>query len=160
MNLISFEKVYEENRKLDAIFVKKYDHPLLVKKNKLELLVEIGELANETRCFKYWSSKPCDRELVGLELADCFIMTLCFFNVLNVKLDEEFPTSDIEGDNIDCFFKIYEETVTFINTESCETLKKLFVSLILLGEKLGFSEHEIIEKCLTKIAIDMKRLSV
>ena len=29
----------------------------------LALLVEVGELANETRCFKYWSEKgPNDRQ--------------------------------------------------------------------------------------------------
>ena len=30
----------------------------LIERKLLALLVEVGELANETRCFKFWSSKP------------------------------------------------------------------------------------------------------
>jgi dimeric dUTPase (all-alpha-NTP-PPase superfamily) len=33
----------------------------------LALLVELGELANETRCFKFWSHKPASEKAVVLE---------------------------------------------------------------------------------------------
>ena len=39
----------------------------IVKRKMLALLVEIGELANETRCFKYWSNKPASEREVILE---------------------------------------------------------------------------------------------
>ena len=157
LNVIIFSDVYEKNKELDEIFIKKYDHVELVKKNKLELLVEIGELANETRCFKYWSKKEVNHDLVGFELADCFIMTLCFFNTLNISLEEDFPIVN-ESDTIDMFFDIYCLVSEFIKNNNREILKKAFVSLISLGHKLGFSDEEIISYCSNKIIKDMERL--
>lgn len=41
-------------------------------KRKLALQVELGELANEVRCFKYWSKKKLSDDAVILEeMADC-----------------------------------------------------------------------------------------
>ena len=86
------KEVYERNKILDQIFIDKFEKidKDMYKKNKLELLVEIGELANESKCFKYWSNKPMDMELVKMEYADCIIITLYFFNIMNISLDEEF----------------------------------------------------------------------
>ncbi len=39
----------------------------LFTRKTLALLVEIGELANETRCFKFWSVKPASEKQVVLE---------------------------------------------------------------------------------------------
>lgn len=39
----------------------------LFERKVLALLVEIGELANETRCFKFWSVKPSSERNVILE---------------------------------------------------------------------------------------------
>ncbi|MEE0700145.1 MAG: dUTPase [Bacilli bacterium] len=74
-----FSKVYEENKILDEIFHNLYDNfsKDTIEKNIVELLVEIGELANETRCFKYWSNKgSSEKDIVLDEYADCFLMTL------------------------------------------------------------------------------------
>ena len=76
-----YQKIYDENKKLDAMFIEKFNHKDLIRKNKLELLVEIGEFANETKCFKYWSKKNPQKDLMGEEYADCIIMTLCFFSL-------------------------------------------------------------------------------
>jgi dimeric dUTPase (all-alpha-NTP-PPase superfamily) len=43
----------------------------------LALLVEIGELANETRCFKFWSfKKASEKEVLLEELGDCVHFTI------------------------------------------------------------------------------------
>lgn len=88
-----FEIIYEENKILDEIFNKLYDNYSkdIIEKNIVELLVEIGELANETRCFKYWSNKkPSSKEVIIDEYADCFIMTLYFCNMVKVDMNEKF----------------------------------------------------------------------
>ena len=72
------EEVYEKNKYLDDLFCQIKD-PLFEEKNKIELIQEIGEMVNETRCFKYWSKKEINNNLVKAEYADCIIMTLCFF---------------------------------------------------------------------------------
>src|SRR5699024_5676501 len=55
----ALDKYIEENNDLanTDIFEAKY----------LALLVELGELANETRCFKFWSKKPGSDRTVILE---------------------------------------------------------------------------------------------
>ena len=55
-------------------------------KRVLALLVEIGELANETRCFKYWSLKgPSEKEVLLEELSD----TVHFIISLGIDLHDE-----------------------------------------------------------------------
>ncbi len=159
IDVFEFNDVYEMNKKLDDAFIQKYNHEEFVKKNKLELLVEIGELANETRCFKYWSNKEVNYDLVGFELADCFIMTLCFFNYLNIDLKEDFSFDVQFDDVVDQFFNIYGLALDFIKTDERETLKKLFISLLYLGNEIGFNEKEIINYCQKKINKDLERVN-
>ena len=153
-----FQEIYDENKKLDAIFIAKYDHDDLVRKNKLELLVEIGELANETKCFKYWTKKEPNKELVEEEYADCLIMTLCFFSLLHIELDEEYNYLFNELDTIDIFAKLYSLASDFYYSESRDTIKKIFVILVNLGYQLGFNDEKIINITLKKIITDKERL--
>ena len=155
--MIDLHKVYEENKRLDLIFIEKYNHKDFVKKNKLELLVEIGELANETRCFKYWSNKEVNNDLVKEDYADCIIMSLCFFNYLNISLDEINYIND-DKEIIDLFFDIYLLASNFSVNENTEIIKEILIKLINLGYKLGFTDEEIISSCLNKIKIDRERL--
>ncbi len=152
-----YSVIYDDNKKLDKVFIEKYYHDDFVKKNKLELLVEIGELANETRCFKYWSKKDIDHELVGYELADTIIMTLCFFNYLNIDL-KIVRIDKIDRNIIDLFFEVYELATKFSQTEDNETIIKLFVLLINIGYYLGFTDDEIVEFCHNKIKKDLERI--
>ena len=149
--------VYEENKQLDEIFIKKYNHDELVKKNKLELFVEIGELANETRCFKYWSKKEINYELVGYELADTIIMTLCFFNYLDIDINDIEIIKDNKN-NLDLFFEIYDLVNIFVKTEDKILIQKIFVLLINMGYNLGFTDNDIVNFCLNKINKDKERL--
>lgn len=46
--------IYKTTKYIDDLFVVRYPNDKeIIRKNRLELLVEIGELANETKCFKY-----------------------------------------------------------------------------------------------------------
>jgi dimeric dUTPase (all-alpha-NTP-PPase superfamily) len=60
-------------------------------KRVLALVVEIGELANETRCFKYWSLKgPSEKETLLEELSD----TVHFIVSLGIDLGDTAETMD------------------------------------------------------------------
>lgn len=70
MDLLQLFKLQKE---LDDRIAKEHDlqPKKLLKEKMLALLVEIGELANETRCFKYWSNKPAsEREVILEEYVD------------------------------------------------------------------------------------------
>ena len=114
------KEVYERNKILDQIFIDKFEKidKDMYKKNKLELLVEIGELANESKCFKYWSKKEVNRELMLLEFADCIIMTLCLFNYNNLELlDKEYKVLDDTNDQIAYLYQLSSEFYFSDNTE-------------------------------------------
>ena len=158
MNINGFNEIYEQNKKLDKLFIDKYYHKDFVKKNKLELLVEISELANETKCFKYWSNKSPDKKLIGYELADTIIMTLCFFNYLDIDMND-ISIYKVNMDNIDLFFEIYTLAVSFVDNENKNILIKLFILLINMGYNLGFNDEDIISYCHNKIIKDTERIS-
>ena len=53
------------------------------------LFVEVGELANATRCFKYWSVKPSEsRERLLDEYSDVFHFFLSIGNTLDFTVEE------------------------------------------------------------------------
>ena len=150
MKYIEFNDVFKANKELDEMFNTTFPDPEMIKKNKLELLVEIGELANETRYFKYWSNKPMDMELVKMEYADCIIITLYFFNIMNISLDEEFMDID-KYDNVDIFGRLYKLASDFYYNDDKELIKEIFVTIINLGYMIGFNNEIIINSCMTKI---------
>ncbi len=150
MNYIKFNDVFIANKELDQMFNNAFPDPEMYKKNKLELLVEIGELANETRYFKYWSTKPVDMDLVKGEYADCVIITLFFFNVMGISLDEEFPVVG-EYDKVDIFGRLYQLGSNFYYNDDKNIVKEFFVTVINLGYMIGFNDDDIINACMTKI---------
>lgn len=51
----------------------------LISKKVLALQVELAELANETRCFKFWSNKKASaKEIILEEYVDCLHFILTF----------------------------------------------------------------------------------
>ncbi len=150
MNYKVFNEVYKANKELDEMFNNTFPDPEMYKKNKLELLVEIGELANETRYFKYWSNKPIDLELVKGEYADCIIITLYFFNIMNISLDDDFKKIE-KYNKIDIFARLYKLASDFYYNDNEELIKEIFVTIINLGYLIGFDDDLIKEACITKI---------
>ena len=156
MNYMIFNDVFKTNKELDEMFNNSFPDDEMVKKNKIELLVEIGELANETRYFKYWSNKPINLDLVKGEYADCIIITLYFFNIMNISLDEEFKTIE-KYNKVDVFGRLYKLASDFYYNNDKELIKEIFVTIINLGYMIGFTNQDIINLSLNKIKKDKER---
>jgi dimeric dUTPase (all-alpha-NTP-PPase superfamily) len=154
-----FLKVYEENKILDEIFHNLYDNfnQDTIEKNIVELLVEIGELANETRCFKYWSNKgSSEKDVVLDEYADCFLMTLYFCNMTDIDLNESF--SEVTNDDVVAQFKELYVIVAKLDYSLNKDIIKLILSnLVNLGRLLGFNDEDITNGCIKKIERNKKR---
>lgn len=82
----------DKQRELDIFIAKEknlgnaYDKKFL-EDRKLALLVEVGEFANTTRCFKYWSNKgPEVKEVILDEAADCLHFILSLINLANIQV--------------------------------------------------------------------------
>lgn len=74
-NYYGFKKFLKMQKQLDEAIVKRHfgevDQKKFLSKRLLALNVEVGELANATRCFKYWSTKgPESKERILDEYAD------------------------------------------------------------------------------------------
>ena len=70
---IDFSLLYEKQKGLDENIASNHHVTYASTRNRriIALLVEIGEFANSTRCFKYWSNKPSEtKERVLDEYAD------------------------------------------------------------------------------------------
>lgn len=76
---MDLKKLYEMQEKLDKTILenevkrtgKEIDKDLLLKQTILALQVEVAELANETRCFKHWSTKgPNNKVSIPCKLCD------------------------------------------------------------------------------------------
>lgn len=147
-----FSKVYEENKILDEIFHNLYDNfsKDTIEKNIVELLVEIGELANETRCFKYWSNKgSSEKDIVLDEYADCFLMTLWFCNMVDIDLSESFP--EVTNNDVVAQFKELYVIVSGLDYNLNKDVIKLILSnLVNLGRLLGFTDEDITNGCIKK----------
>ena len=154
-------ELYERNKMLDNMFYSKYSSDKeLYEKNCLELIVELGELANESRCFKYWSIKKPNRELVLEEFADCLLMCLYFFNEYNINNVRQLSLNF--SDNILVIFnELIRMCTLLMNRDNVDEmlLLEIFYKLLHLGKLLDFSDNEIINMCYKKIEKNEERLN-
>ncbi len=116
----------------------------------LALCVEIGELANETRCFKYWSVRPSSAKEVLLEELEDSIHFL-----LSLGIDLEDTSVYIEGSADEqplslTFLDFYRAAVKLLDGFTNENYLVTFTYICNLADKLGFSESDLIEFYLRK----------
>lgn len=153
-----YRRIYENNKRLDEIFIEKYEKiENFYEYNCIEMLVELGEFINETKCFKFWSIKIPNKEKMLEEYADCITMILVFFNFFDLEIEEKY--SHIESKNIcdviNCLFLLS----TDLMKREENVVKKLFGNLLYLGECFDFSKEEIIDAIDKKHRIIEERLN-
>src|SRR3954447_25518100 len=109
---MQLEKLFRMQQALDQHIEKKHglQEEDLFSRKVLALLVELGELANETRCFKFWSIKPSSEKSIVLEeFVDGihFILSLgieCGYQDLEYTINIESPAVSVSEQ----FLLIYE----------------------------------------------------
>ena len=157
-----YNNIYNRNKKLDDIFMNKYFNieSKYYEKNCLELIVELGELANETKCFKYWTVKKPNKELVLEEFADSLMMILYMFNTYNIdKVD--FIDIDLSDDILEEFNYLIRMCTLLMSKDNIDEkfLKEIFTRLIHIGRLLDLSDIEIVDACNEKILKNEERLN-
>jgi dimeric dUTPase (all-alpha-NTP-PPase superfamily) len=125
---------------------------------QLALLVELGELANEVRSFKFWSIKErSPKDVILEEYVDGihFIGSLCLANNIdglfeindNIKL---LSKQDITKQIMNLFYK-------GTSLHSKDDIKSWYVDYLELGYGLGFSIDEIKKAYFNKNKINFNR---
>lgn len=158
LDLVKWNKIYENNKRLDLIFYEKYPNEDIFKKNSIEFLVELGEFLNETKIFKYWSIKKPEKEKVLEEYADNITICLTFFRELNMDLEKSYPHLETK-DTIEIANYLYEKVSQVMHHSNIDLLSDIFGNLLYLGNLLGILEEEIINAVKEKHKIIEMRLN-
>ncbi|MCM3122664.1 dUTP diphosphatase [Mesobacillus sp. AQ2] len=137
----------------------KLENDDLIDRKVLALLVEIGELANETRCFKFWSVKPSSEKDVILEE---FVDGVHFILSLGIECgyeDIEYITPDrpTVTDTSNQFLAVYESVQKFRDSRSKEDYVRLFESYMRLAELLDLHEDQIEQAYIQKNEVNYDR---
>ncbi len=142
---MNLNKLFQLQHNLDERIIAEHDlyNESLFSKKVLALQVEISELANETRCFKFWSTKgPSDKNTILEEYVDClhFILSLGleknYVNLEPIMLDHN-------NDLTETFLNIYIDINDFVVCSSKDNYKTLFEDFLSLGRNLGFTSEEV-----------------
>ncbi|MDQ0230990.1 dUTP diphosphatase [Metabacillus malikii] len=157
---MNLDKLFSMQKELDEKIEAKHglhNEPLIEKK-LLALLVEVGELANETRCFKFWSVKPPAPVQVILEE---YVDGIHF--ILSIGLELKLDKTDLhfEGGEdrtvTEQFLTIYESIATLKQKLTSENYVTLFNHYIHLGKLLGFSNEQIEQAYVAKNDVNHER---
>jgi dimeric dUTPase (all-alpha-NTP-PPase superfamily) len=164
---MNVKKLCEMQKVLDDRIIK--EHQLEDKdleENKiLALLVEISELANETRCFKHWSTKGPSEESVLLEE---YVDSLHFF--LSIANHYQYDVDRLYDLYVNDFKPSIKQTTLVtafkVNMEKILKMEKkqdgfyyidAFAAYLNLGKMLGFNWDQIEQAYMRKNEINHKR---
>jgi dimeric dUTPase (all-alpha-NTP-PPase superfamily) len=158
---MEFIEWFQMQKQLDQ-FIESENHlenEELFERKVMALLVEIGELANETRCFKFWSKKPAsDRDVILEEFVDGvhFILSIGIelgFNHQNLQI----LTSETKENLTTLFLDVYNRVCKLRMSKSIRDFKILTEQFFQIGTKLGFSIEEVQQAYLSKNEINYER---
>ena len=158
---MNLPKLFEMQKALDQ-FIEQENNIMkenLLSRKLLALLVELGELANETRCFKFWSKKgPSDKETILEEYVDGvhFLLSigleLGFDTVVQIK-----ETTSSSEDLTNQFLAVYEAFYDLKKEKSLPSYQRAWEEYILLANMLGFSAEEMERAYIEKNEVNYKR---
>lgn len=142
--LCDLTDLYKKQEELDLEIAKNHNITYANTRNKrtLAFFVELGELANATRSFKFWSNKTSEsKERVLDEFAD----GLHF--LLSLGVDKKFVVDSIEvkddsKDLNDTYLATYELTSKYYANQTMINYLEMFMSYLRILFKLGFDWSE------------------
>lgn len=129
-------------------------------KQFLALMVEIGEFANETRCFKYWSKKdPSEKWKTLEEYVDIlhFILTVGL-RYRHHKLIKHYSLHIAERTDLTrALICLYESVLDFRKAPSIENYLNLWMQFLSVGKVAGFNENDIYDAYVIKNKVNYER---
>ncbi|MFS0574900.1 dUTP diphosphatase [Sporosarcina sp. 179-K 3D1 HS] len=152
-------KLFTMQQELDSFIEKNREQTQNVFEEKgLALLVELAELANETRCFKFWSSRgPSERAVILEEYVDSihFLLSLGIEKGFDSLVD--WPVGKVEGNLTQLFLKTTASIYIFLQQLTLETYEQVWVHYGAIAQELGFSRDDILSAYIAKNEENFKR---
>ncbi|WP_217586925.1 dUTP diphosphatase [Lentibacillus saliphilus] len=149
---MNWSELYTMQKQLDTYIEKNHSlsNANLEKERMLALLVELGELANETRCFKFWSNKqPSGIETIQEEYVDGIHF------LMSIGLDQgyEYHEEHVTTPTVDLttqFNLVFSGCIYFNEAPTSQNYQKMFERYIELGKLLGIGETDIYNAYMAK----------
>lgn len=142
---MNWQQLFEMQEKLDTYIMD--THKLtgrdLFEERILALLVELGELANETRCFKFWSNKKANERDVILEEYVDNIHFLLSLGLTKGYYYSEQKVFEEQANLTKQFTATFAACIEFKNNQTEDVYHNMFAAILQLGRSLGFSELDI-----------------
>lgn len=158
--IIDWGKFLEGQKKLDSyIFdLKKTSYSDTSEERLLALIVEVNELVNSSKVFKFWSLKEADKIQVLDEFVDVFHFILSFFLEKNIDPSGIFFDSNKSTKTKKELTVLFLELISSFNRDmSCSDFKFWVQKFLNLGGFLGFSWKEIEDAYWSKWNVNMER---
>ncbi|WP_273832586.1 dUTP diphosphatase [Guptibacillus sedimenti] len=155
---MNFELLFTLQKQLDDRIVQEHglDDVDLFENKLLALKVELGELANETRCFKYWSKKaPSPKETILEEYVDGIHFILSLGLELGITAFEGLPKKAASSE-VQAFHDVYRAIDRLVSKKE-EPYYNLMESYLTLGQTIGLEYKEISEAYLKKNKVNHNR---
>jgi dimeric dUTPase (all-alpha-NTP-PPase superfamily) len=156
---IELTPLLAEQAKLDAHIQQQHQvsYASTREKRLLALLVEVGEMINETKTFKFWSKKPsAEKPIILDEYADGlhFLLSLSI-EVQSRQFNYEITTSSktLTQATIEVFQTISDLSKTFTSA----ALEKSFQHYLNLIPLLGFTSEEVVDAYFKKLGVNYTR---
>ena len=155
--------------KLSQLFTMQQELDSFIQKNRevktdvfqekgLALLVELAELANETRSFKFWSAKgPSEIEVILEEYVDSIHFLLSLGIEKGFEEMTDWPEEEVSGNLTELFLKTTESIIHFLNEQTIESYENMWVHYGAIAKSLGFTYEHIIDAYIMKNDENYKR---
>lgn len=149
---MKLDQLFTMQKALDAYIQENHQPAETFHERGLALLVELAELANETRCFKFWSTKgPSAKEVILEEYVDSIHFLLSLGIEKGFDCLENWPTrNDNEADLTQLFLQTGQSIYAFLGGLTLENYKEVWVQYGALAKTLGFTEEQIIQAYIDK----------
>ncbi|WP_249659293.1 dUTP diphosphatase [Lysinibacillus fusiformis] len=117
----------------------------------LALMVELAELANETRCFKFWSTKgPSAREVILEEYVDSIHFILSLGLLKNYTTIEKWPVIEEQRHLTAIFLETQGAIWAFIQQPTEDRYLAIWQCYGLLAYNFGFTFEDVVRAYVEK----------
>lgn len=159
IGLLDWSQLFSMQKQLDTYIIRNHnlEQADLFQKRLLALLVEIGELANETRCFKFWSTKPrSERAAILEEYVDGihFILSLGLEKGIT---DHEMKRHYEDRTETEQFNRVFASVIEYKNDPNQQNYERLFNDYLTPGHLLGIDEKELQQAYMKKNEMNYQR---
>jgi len=157
--IINLIPLFQEQVKLDHHIQEQHQvtYQSTREKRLLALLVEVGEMINETKTFKFWSKKPsADKPIILDEYAD----GLHFFLSLGIEIGSEKTTYEVKpfpGNLTQATLLVFDRITALKQGWTISLFEQAFQAYVDLVPLLNFTTDEVVGAYFQKLGVNYTR---